>query len=340
MVGMAWLVTITGWFLVGAMVVEPAETVHRQSRDTRLCLEQVYQVDLPDDFAPIGLTISSDIGPEPIITLWSRSALYLFSVSSLEPTLRRVTNAVPLNIDPLSAVVTEWDGESHQVQLFDASDGSIWTLDVATANVARFTRSAEASLASGATRDAGGWVRAHKIVDLAADTMGITLVRMDQQLPSGYVADSTLSTGGRRGVDRILHIRPGNHDGLVVSEAAFPFATVVFMHTGQELWRSYADPGRLRVLLEEQDLRYVVATPAIALGDGVLSTFVGLRSGLRVSAVRSPGGGESRYALIGSDMAFLAGISEHRLLVATRYDMPHELLLYRWSWIDESRSCA
>lgn len=314
--------------------------VHRQSQDAQLCLNKVYQFDLPSGFEFIGLTVSDDIGPEPAITLWSRSAIHVLEISPIQPTVRPVASATLFNIDPLSIVPVAWNDENLEAQLLDASSGSIWTVDVATGHLTEVAGSVDLPPASGAIRDPDGWVQAYKIVDVVADTMGIAIVRMDQALPPEYVVDSTMGARTGRNVDRLLHIRRRNDDGFLVSEAAFPFATVAFTSTGQELWRTYADVHQLRGLLAERDLRYVIATPAIALDGGVLSTFVALRSGQRVSAVRSPGNADSRYGRLPKDLAFLAGIRDHRLLVATRAGDPHELLLYRWRWIDQRRSCA
>ena len=314
--------------------------VHRQSQGVQLCLNKAYQADLPSGFEFIGLTVSEDVGPKPVITLWSRSALHVLEISPTQPTVQSIASAMLFSIDPLSIVPVAWNDEGLEAQLFDALSGSIWTMDVATGHVTRVAGSVDSPPASGAIRGATGWVQAHKIVDVIADTAGITIVRVGQALPPEYAVDSTMVARTGRNVDRILHVRPLNDDGFLVSEAAFPFATVAFSSTGQELSRTYADVRQLRTLLAERDLRYVIATPTIALDGGVLSTFVALRSGQRVSVVRSPGGTDLRYGHLPEDLAFLANIRDHRLLVATRAGDPHQLLLYRWRWIDQRQICA
>lgn len=336
---LSWLVVVASLLTTSPVVADPPLPPSKQPQNVRLCLEKVYQVNLPVGFRPIGLAISEGVGPESLVTLWSDSALHVFSVSPTEPLVRLVSSVAPLSIEPLSAAVTKWGEESSEVQLFDVY-GSIRTMDVATGTVTKSTDPLDPPFASGAIRDTTGWFRAHRIIDIVADTMGIAVMSMNQQLPPGYTIDSSSSMSNRRSIDRILHMRPGRSGSFLVSEAAFPFATIAFTYTGRELWRHHPDADQLRSLMEERDLRYVVATPSIELGDGVLSTFRALRADLRVAVVRSSRRAVARYTLLSSDLAFLAGMSEQQLLVATKYGEPRELLFYRWRWIDERQTCA
>lgn len=231
--GSRWLTAVAillsvGWITDSSNVARStvgqasAVTAHGQSHGAKLCLNKIYETDLPHGFDLMGLTASEGIGPEPAITLWSDSALHVFGVSPTESIVRSLASAALFSIDPLSIVLVAWEDENLEVQLFDASSGSIWAMDVAVGNAMKVAEPVELPPASGAMRDAVGWVRAHKVVDVAADTMGIAMVRMDQALPSGYIVDSTLVTRSERSIDRILHIRPWNDDGFLVSEARVP----------------------------------------------------------------------------------------------------------------------
>ena len=127
---------------------------------------------------------------------------------------------------------------------------------------------------------------------------------------------------------------------MFVTEAQFPFATVRFSREGVETGRVLPKPSDLRELLDEPDLRYVIATPPIAVDGALLNTFVALRSAQRVSALRLPDAEETRLRRIPSDLALLGAVPGHRLLVAARTGRPYRLVLLRWHWAKPGQTCS
>ena len=315
-----------------------------------LCLQQVYESTL-GDFEPIGLSTFDDPDANPAITMWSRTSLLVISLSVAEPTIKSTFRAALSGVQPFGAALTRWNDATPVVELFDVSDGTIRTMELATDVVAE-TRtppvtggaSAGAASALGVLRTETGWVRAQRVMDPISDTSAIVLLGSGFARPSGYPAPTSPLLGTAkvptRRIDRILHVRRGIGNGPLVTEAAFPFTIVEFTSDGTEAWRVAPAPDELRDQLGEADLRYVIATPAIKADQALLNTLVALRSGRRVSALWLPDATSPRYRRIPDDLSFLGAIPSHRLLVATRSGQPYSLILFRWHWTDQNQSCT
>ena len=315
-----------------------------EDRSPELCLQQVYESTL-GDFEPIGLSTFDGPDANPAITMWSRVSLRVLGLSPVEPTVASTFRAVLPEAVPLAAALTDWNADTAVVELFDAVGESVWTMQLPSGVTAKSPAPADASRASGALRTKAGWIRSHRPTVARADTSVIVLAGSGRPVPLGEdaglraAAPKTGETSPRR-IDRVLHMRPGTGGGVLVTEAAFPFTTLAYTRLGVETWRVSPEPDELRDLLEETDLRYVIATPAISVDDAALNTFVALRSGRRISALRFPGGASARYRDLPSGFAFLGALPAHRLLVATRRAAPYALVLFRWRWTDQRQSCT
>ena len=331
---------------------EPAETVgvlrqpaHRPVRaSAQLCLRQVHEHVLPS-FEPVGLTASGGEGRRPGITMWSRNELLVAALSPDGPAVETTYRATLPGVRPLAAALTEWTDGIPVVEVFDAAAESVWTVRLPASEPTQVPAPAGASGASGVLRTKAGWIRAHQTTAATVDTSAIVLVGPVENGPVRDVATHEAAAADtrslvRRSIDRILHMRPRLDGGVLVTEAAFPFTTIAFTQRGNEVWRAAPEPDELRDLLGETDLRYVIATPAISVDDAVLNTFVALRSGHRVSALRTPGKASARYRELPDGLAFLGTFPDHRLLVATRSGPQYKLVLFRWRWIDERQSCT
>ena len=313
-------------------------------RFPELCLQQVQESTLRG-FEPIGLSTFDGPDANPAITMWSRVSLRVLGLSPVEPAVASTFRAALPEAVPLAAAITDWNADTAVVELFDAAGESIWTIRLPSGATAKTPAPAAALRASGALRTREGWVRAHRATAARADTAAIVLAGSGRPDPSGEfallraAAPGTEETGRRR-IDRVLHMRPDAGGGVLVTEAAFPFTTIAYTRRGIETWRASPAPDELRDLLGETDLRYVIATPAIAVDNATLNTFVALRSGRRISALRFPGDVSARYRDLPSGLAFLGALPAHRLLVATRSGEPYTLVLFRWRWTDQRHSCT
>ena len=310
-----------------------------QADSTLLCIQQVYESPLAD-FEPVGLSTSEDVGPDPAITMWSRTDLLVVRVSPREPAVKSTFRAPLPGVEPIAAALTDWSDGKPIVELLDAPGEGIWTMEFATGETTQVAVAAGAASASGATRTGKGWVRAHRVPIRRADTSSIVLVGPGRGDPTIELMLPKLVNVAQRRIDRILHVRPGYDGGVLLGEAAFPFTTIAFAPDGSETWRASPQPDEMRDLLGESDLRYVVASPAIALDDAVLNTFLAIRSGRRASALRLRNGASVRYRLIANNLAFLGTFPKHRLLVSTRSGQPYQLVIFRWRWIGQRESCA
>ena len=319
----------------------------------QLCMQEVHESSLTD-FEPVGLSIDEASGSDPAVTMWSRTELLVIRLSADEPTIGSTFRAALSGTQPIGAALTRWNGGAPVVELFDASDETIWTVEFASSEAAetrvplidsgRSLGSAGGASALGVLRTETGWVRAQRVTDPFADTSAIVLsgskpVRAGRDPALPAPASETAKVPSRR-IDRILHVRPGSNNGALVTEAAFPFTVVEFTSDGSEVWRVSPAPDELRDQLGEADLRYVIATPAIKVGHAVLNTVVALRSGRRVSTLWLPNATAPRYREIPGDFSFLGAFPRHRLLVATRSGRPYRLILFSWHWTDQGQSCT
>lgn len=339
-------VCLTLWIATGGRVGAQDEALGRAAvphalpdmhGDERLCLKQVREGALPN-FEPMGLATSEILGLEPAVTMWSRSAVLVVGFSPTGEIVKSFAlHAIP-DIDPLSVALTRWDEKGAVVETLDAHRGRIRIINMTTGDVSDGGTLPGIATASAALRQVSGWLQAHKVEQAEADTMAVLLFRAEPGSPPA-VGDELASEPSGRRIERLLHMRPDHLGGLLVQEAGFPFATIAFDENGTEAWRALPVPKDIRALLGESDLRYVVATPAIALDDAVLNTFVAVRSGLRVAAIRERDG-TARYREIPRSLALLGSFPEHRLLVGTRSGQPYELVIFRWRWIDRRERCT
>lgn len=307
-------------------------------RDEWLCLEQVHEGALPN-FEPVGLATTETVGLDPTITMWSRAEVLVLRLSPLGETVKSfIRRAIP-DTDPLSASLTRWDDEGVVVEALDTHRGHLRIINMTTGDVGEGggTLPGVAS-ASAALRQVSGWVQAHKLERADADTMAITVFGVQSDGPPA-VYDQLAPEPSSRRIDRLLHIRPDNLGGVLVQEGGFPFATIAFDKSRAEMWRALPEPADIRDLLRESDLRYVVATPAIALEDAVLNTFVAVRSGVRIAAIRRRDR-TVRYREIPWSLALLGSFPAHQLLVGTRSGQPYELVIFRWRWLDRRELCT
>ena len=336
---MAWLAVLLGPFFLPPRGQAQDTQAHEQ-----LCLRQVHESSLMG-FDPVGLSISDEFGPDPAITMWSRSELLVVRVSGATgQVLSEIRADAPPGVEPLVAAVTDWNTSGPVVEILDPQVGDVWILDLATRMVTRVTTPNDATLGSSATRTDSGWVHVQKVTDLLADTSRIVLFGpgLSTDFPGGGPHSQILTLTPQRGIERLLHLRAHQPNGYLVQEAGLPFATIYFTDAGTEAWRVFPDPVEMRRQLEESDLRYVIATPAIAVESAILNTFVALRSGHRITALRSPDRQSVRYRAAPDGLAFLGAIPSHRLLVGTRArrDYPYTLHIFRWRWIDQGQSCS
>lgn len=307
-------------------------------RDKRLCLEQVHEGALPN-FEPVGLATTETVGLDPAITMWSRTEVLALRLSPSGETVKSfIRRAIP-DTDPLSASLTRWDDEGVVIEALDAHRGHLRIINMATGDVGEGSGTLPGvASASAALRQVSGWVQAHKLERADADTMAITVFGVQSDGPPAVYDQVAPEPSGRR-IDRLLHMRPDNLGGVLVQEGGFPFATIAFDKSRAETWRALPDPADIRDLLRESDLRYVVATPAIALDDAVLNTFVAVRSGVRIATIRRRDR-TVRYREIPGSLAFLGSFPAHQLLVGTRSGQPYELVIFQWRWIDRREPCA
>ena len=317
---------------------------HAQETHAReqLCLRQLHESSL-EGFHPVGLSVSDDITPDPTIVMWSSGELLVVRVTGMEAQVRFPIRAdTPAGVEPLAIAITSWNGRGPVVEMLDARDGAVWTVDVVAGEATRTTVERGAASASGAARDRTGWVHAQKVVDLPADTSGIMLFGRGLRIGSRMDGPSSPTVTAKRRIDRLLHVRTGHLGGFLIQEAGFPFTTIYFKDGGQEAWRVVPHPDELRRQLGESDLRYVIATPAIAVDSAVLNTFVALRSGRRIAALRSPNWPSVTYRMNPDGLAFLGAMPSHRLVVGTRLrtGQAYTLNVFRWHWIDQGQSCS
>lgn len=318
----------------------PVQASLTPSSHSRLCLYEVLKTDLPIDFTPMGLTVTEDIDPHPGITLWSRSSVLVLGLSPREPAIWFAAQADLPSLDPLTVTLTEWSNQNPVVELFDAQGEAIRTFDLVTALSSRRTAPLGAASASGAIRRSSGWIHAHRITPVADGPPPIVIVRPGDSSWLAHADYSTVPSSELRTAKNTLHIRTGPSAGYLVKEAAPPFATVAFTPTGDQLWRTYPDPSKLTQLLHESDLAYIVATPAITLDGAVLNTYVALRSGRRVSALRLSRATSPRYREIPYNLSFLAVLPKHRLLIGHRSSAPYAVLLFSWRWASPRQQCS
>lgn len=266
--------------------------------------------------------------------------MLVVGLSSGEQTVRHIAQADLPTAEPVAVALTAWGDQGPVVELFDVQGGAVWTLDISTMTAARGAASSIATSASGAIRQRSGWVRAYRRRQPVDGPSHITIRLPDARPAFDNSHHRTTVARKPRSIDETLHVRPGPDSGFLVKEAAFPFATVAFTREGNLKSYSYPVPRELRELLDESDLRYVFATPAVDLDGAVLNTYVALRSGRRVSAVKLSDQAATRYRLIPSEHSFLAVLPEHRLLVGTRRSVPYILSLFEWRWISQRQRCT
>ena len=305
----------------------------------RLCLSQLGELSLPDDFELIGLAASEEIGPDPAITMWSRSELLIATLSS--DSVAGIVARMPLgDVAPLSAALVAWNADSPIVELFDPRGGVIRTIDAASSETTHAPAPTGSVSASGAIRDAPGWVWAQKLIESGTATSQV-LISAGRQ---GGIRRKSNPPADRneplRGIDLLLHLRSDGNGGYLLQEAGFPFSTIGFTQDGGEAWRRYPAPDELRQLLAETDLRYVIATPAVAIDGAVLTTFAAVRSHHRVSSLTFWDAGAPRYRKIPHDLAFLAVLPRYELLVGTRPKTSQQLVFLGWRWTDQRQSCT
>lgn len=324
---------------VVAQTSGPNAPIHRIDDDRRLCLSQLGESPLPADFEFIGLTASEEVGPDPAITMWSRSALLVETLSS--DAVTQTVARIPLtNVAPLSAALVGWDDGTPIVELFDARNGTIWTVDGTAGELIDTDAPAGSVAASGTIRNKSGWVWLEKTIDPAADTSRIRIFARGQAGPADRRGAVVLPDEPRRGIDRLLHVRSDGYGGYLVKEAGFPFGTIAFTQDGEEVWRTYPDLEDLRDRLGETDLHYVMATPVVALNDATLNTYVALRTRRRASALTLHRGKDVRYGLIPSDLSFLAVLPQRQLLIGIQGNTSRSLVFLKWRWIDQRHSCT
>lgn len=324
--------------LTGALLQHDGRPLHAQGMAPQLCLHQVSESSLPA-FEPMGLSVFDDAVSGPSITMWSRTELLVMQLSS-GAEAKHIARAPLPSRDPLAVAVVRLDVGGAIADIFDARSGTIWTMNLASGRVIDSHLSASASLASGAAYSTSGWVRAHRSLDPTTRTSSVILaIPPAKELPvriPARVGEATPPSG----LDRSLHVRPDNRGGFLVQDARFPFLTTRFTRDGIEAWRGVPQPQDLRDRLEEADLRYVIATPALALDGAILNTFVALRSGRRVSALRFSTDHDIRYRTLPSEMAFLGVLPKSRQLIATRSDRPYRMVVFDWRWVDQRQRCT
>ncbi len=310
-------------------------TPSQQYRSTHLCLERVYETPVAD-LEPIALSTSEAEAVPPTVTMWSHTTLVVIRVSPEVPTVESTFRVTLPTRNPLAAAVVGWQGGAPTIEVLDAANGTVWNLGYP--DLRHVDQIMQGPPPAGAMRTAKGWVQAVRTADASGDSLAIGLVGagLDDQAVEGSPA---VARARQRNIDQIMHVRPGAHGAVLVTEAAFPFTTVAFTPEGVEFWRASPSPQELRDRLGEVDLRYVVATPGVDVDGGVLNTYVGLRSLRRLSALRLHDG-TVRYEEIPGDLAFLGSFPRHRLLVATRNGHPYKLVLFRWRWTDQRQSCT
>ena len=331
-----------GWLSVGPSLLLlglPGEPRPAREASDELCLRQVYEAPLPE-FEPVGLSVSA-VGSAASVTMWSGDELRVARVLPARDVIDTVFHAGLPGGEPLGAELVDWTDGRPVVELFEAEDHTLTRLDLATDAVVEDQAPAWTRSASGAARVSTGWVWAEKSFDPVADTSMILLrgaASAQGAIPQAATSGPEAPPGRR--ISQVLHVRPTPDDVVFVTEAQFPFATVRFSREGVETGRVLPKPSDLREQLEEPDLRYVIATPTIAVDGALLNTFVALRSAQRVSALRLPDAEETRLRRIPSDLALLGAVPGHRLLVAARTGRPYRLVLLRWHWANPGQTCS
>ncbi|MDE2661455.1 MAG: hypothetical protein OXI39_00415 [Gemmatimonadota bacterium] len=307
--------------------------------NSRLCLSQISELSLPDDFELIGLTASEEVGSDPTITVWSRSELLIAKL--LPDSVAGIISRMPLgDVAPLAATLVAWDADSPIVELFDPRSGAIWTISAASGETTQAPAPTGSAAASGAIRDESGWVWAQKLIDPDTETSQVLISAGRQERTTAESNPPAGPSEPLRGIDLLLHLRSDGNDGYLLQEAGFPFGTIGFTQDGREAWRSYPPLDELREVVAETDLRYVIATPAVAFDGAVLTTFMAVRSRHRVSSLRFRHADAPRYRRIPDDLAFLAVLPQHELLIGTRSKASQELILLGWRWTDQRQSCT
>ena len=290
---------------------------------TQLCLQQVHESPLPD-FEPLGLSVAEASGPYPTITMWSRTGVLVMRLSPVAPAIESTFSVALPGMAASAAALTGWRDGRPVVEFIDPLTDTVREVVFPAGEtvgerttIARGPKWMEAALSVGAMRTGRGWSRAQRVADPLADTSAIFFGGSNHPAPASDLAAPAAAADApgapRRRIDQILHVRPSVQEGALVTEAAFPFTTVGFTLEGIETWRVSPQPDELRTQVGEVDLRYVIATPAIAVGEAVLNTFIALRSGRRVSALWIPGSGSAKYREIPGDLAFLGAFQRHRL---------------------------
>ncbi|WP_419856745.1 hypothetical protein [Candidatus Palauibacter irciniicola] len=304
-----------------------------------LCLSQVGEWALPDEFEFVGLSASDHVGPDPVITVWSRSDLIVLKLSS-EAVTEAVAQVSLAGVSVLAAALVEWGDAGLVLELFDARDGTIWALDTITGEMVPEAAPIDPVAASGAIKHGPDWVWVEKILDPRSDTTQILISTRGQAGPANRLSNAETQEAPERGIDRLVHLRSDGNGGYLVQQAGFPFGTIRFTHDGTETWRTNPGPDDLREILGESDLRYVMSTPALAVDDATLSTFVALRSRRRASALTFRRGDTVRYGSIRSEVAFLAALPRLQLLVGTRTAASRNLIFLKWHWTDQRQDCS
>lgn len=304
-----------------------------------LCLAQVGEWPLPGEFEFVGLSTSDDVGAGSAITVWSRSALVVVRLSP-EAVVETVVRVPVVDVSVLAAALVDWSETGPIVELFDARDGTIWTLDAATGEIIAAAASTDPVKASGAIKHGSDWVWVEEVLNPMSDTTRI-LVSAGRQAEVGSGL-STIETPGEpeRRIDRLVHLRSDGSGGYLVQEAGFPFSTIRFTRHGEEAWQTQPEPDDLRHHLGETDLRYVMSTPAVAVDNATLTTFVALRSRQRASALTLERGTSVRYKAIPGDVAFLSALPAFRLLIGTRGIASRSLVFLEWHWTDQRQGCT
>ena len=160
---------------VVAQTSGPNAPIDRIDVDRRLCLSQLGESPLPADFEFIGLTASEEVGPDPVITMWSHSDVL---VEKLSPnTVTETVARIPLTgVTPLSAALVAWDDGNPVVELFDPRNRTIWTVaGIDGEQVRTVTLLGSVAASGGALRNKSGWVWAQKTLDPVADTSRILI---------------------------------------------------------------------------------------------------------------------------------------------------------------------
>ena len=209
----------------GLVLGQASAFAQSADRSPELCLQQMHESALRD-FEPIGLSTFDGAGADPAITMWSRTALLVIRLSAAGPTIRSTFRAGLSGTQPFGAALTRWNGATPVVELFDATDGTIQTMELSSEKVAETPAphvdggtSAGSASALGVLRTETDWVRAQRVTDPIGDSSAIVLSTSKPAHPSRDPAQpasaSDTATAPSRRIDRILHMRRGIGNGAV-----------------------------------------------------------------------------------------------------------------------------